>query len=259
MVMKSSVRTSWKWSMILLLAIPFLLFSCEKSTGTATMRARLTDAPGDFEAVNIDVQEVKVYSDANGWQNLATDAGIYNLLEFNNGMDVIIADGSLPAGNVSQMRMVLGTNNSVKVDGQTYPLTVPSGAESGLKFNIHENLQAGVHYEVWIDFDAGRSVVLTGSGTYSLKPVIRTYTAANSGAITGTVAPASAHPYVMAVKGSDTLSTYAEPSGYFLLSGAPAGTYTVTITATGYLTITISDVNVTIGNVTQMGTITLSP
>lgn len=257
--MKTSAYFGRKWATMLAI-LPLFFFSCKKDSGTSTMKAYLTDAPGNFEEVNLDVQMVNVYSDGNGWQTLANShAGIYNLLDFNNGMDVLIADGSMPSGYVSQMRLVLGTNNSVKVDGNVYPLTIPSGEESGLKFNIQTDLKPGVNYDIWIDFDAGRSIVLTGSSSYSLKPVIRTYTSASSGSITGIINPTNAHPYVMAVVGSDTLGTYAEPNGYFLLSGASAGKYTVTITASGYQTITIQNVNVSIGNVTNMGVIVMAP
>lgn len=47
----------------------------------------------------------------------------------------------------------------------------------------------GIEYKLWLDFDAGRSVVEIGNGNYILKPVIRIYSEATSGAIKGSVLP----------------------------------------------------------------------
>jgi len=239
-------------------ALIFALFSCS-SDEKSTMRVHLTDAPGNFDAVYIDVQEVNIHTSSNGWQTMNVNTGIYNLLDFTNGMDTLLGTATVPSGMVSQMRLVLGSNNSVVADGNSHPLTVPSGQTSGLKFNVHENLEPGLTYDIWIDFDAGRSIVHTGNDTYILKPVIRTYTQANSGGIKGIVSPLNVQTYVMAVAGGDTLGTYADASGNFLIAGAPAGTYTVTFTAAGFQVQLVNGVVVTVGNVTDMGTIVMLP
>ncbi len=47
---------------------------------------------------------------------LGTNQGIYNLLEFVNGQDTLIVDEDIPSGYISQIRLVLGENNTVMVD-----------------------------------------------------------------------------------------------------------------------------------------------
>ncbi|MGB3090332.1 MAG: DUF4382 domain-containing protein, partial [Chitinophagaceae bacterium] len=67
---------------------------------------------------------------------------------------------------------VLGANNTIKVAGITYPLTIPSGSESGLKIKVNKRLNGSLD-SLLIDFDAALSIHQTGVGTYQLKPVLK--------------------------------------------------------------------------------------
>ena len=159
-----------------------------------------------------------------------------------------------------QMRLILGSGNEIMVDSLLHDLETPSAQQSGLKFNIHANLTAGVVYTLWIDFDAARSIVHKGNGKYSLKPVIRTYTEATSGAISGVISPADALPYVMAVSNGDTLGSYAGEDGHSLLKGIPEGTYSILFEpADPYLPKSIDNITVVNGQVTEMDTVYFDP
>lgn len=237
--------------------------SCSKSSSNATLQVNLTDAPGDFQQVLIDVQDVQIHASSDesqgNWVSLNVQKGVYNLLDFRNGMDTLLASIDLPAGNISQMRLILGSGNKVKVNGVLYDLQTPSAMQSGLKFNINAQLTEGVTYKLLVDFDAGHSIVETGNGNYILKPVIHTSTTATSGAIKGVVSPAIALPYVFTVAGSDTIGTIAGDDGHFLLRGVPAGSYTVTFQPkSGYVEKSVSNVNVALGEVTPMDTVFFS-
>ncbi len=158
------------------LAMVLVLFTaCNKDKGEGSMRVRMTDDPGDYLQVNVDVREVEVhYDNGNGWVSLPTNDSIYNLLDLQNNVNVILAPTSqMPVGNVSQMRLKLGPNNSIMLnDSTTLPLTVPSGEQSGLKININQYIAANSTVDILLDFDAGKSILLTGNGEYKLKPVI---------------------------------------------------------------------------------------
>ena len=155
--------------------LTILAVACKKDTsGNSTLRIRMTDAPTALEEVNVDLQQVniKFAKDSSGWVNMETKAGVYNLLGLQNGLDTLIAQGSFPQGSeVKEIRLVLGSNNSVKAMGTVYPLTIPSGSQSGLKIKINKKLHSSLD-SLLIDFDAALSVKKEGDG-YKLRPVIK--------------------------------------------------------------------------------------
>ena len=246
----------------------FLLLSvfwlaCSNVDQTARLNVRLTDAPGDYEEVNIDIQSVEIHSSGgnqnSGWVSLDVESGTYNILELTNGLDTLLATAELPAGKISQIRLVLGNNNSVKINGVNNSLSTPSAQQSGLKLNLNAELTEGITYNITLDFDAARSIVKKGNGSYSLKPVIRALEAATSGAIKGTVIPLDASPAVFAIAGTDTIATaYTDEAGKFILRSIPAGTYKVSfVPKTGYTPLLKENVSVTLGSVNDLGTLTI--
>ena len=94
-----------------------------------------------------------------------------------------------------------------------------------------------------------------------MKPVISAITEAQDGAIKGSVVPIVSTPAVYAIDGTDTLATtYTDEAGKFLLRGLGAGTYKVVfLPNSAYDTLVKENVNVTIGNVTDMGEVAIVP
>jgi hypothetical protein len=218
---------------------------------------RLTDAPGPYTAVNIDLQGIELTGNGNTVM-LNTVPGIYNLLNFANGVDTLIATGDLEIERVQQIRLILGPNNSLVVGGVTHSLAIPSGSESGLKLQVHQELQAGVAYGVLLDFDANQSIVEEGNGSYHLKPVIRTIETALSGSIKGKLSKPGVPASITATSGSNAYSSIPNAAGDFIIRGVPAGTYTVNVVpAAPNNSVNINSVNVTTGNTTMLGTINI--
>jgi hypothetical protein len=256
---------------VMMVGASLSMFSCKKDgdnnnnnngPGTATVTMRLTDAPGDYDHVYVDIQQVVVTVEGSAAVTITpVRPGVYDLLDFANGVDTLLMESTIPAGKISQIRLVLGPNNSVVVDGTTYPMATPSAQESGLKLNLKETLVAGGAYTFWLDFDAGKSIVQTGNGAYKLKPVIRAYSAQTNGRLKGYVMPLTAMATVYAVAGTDTLSAIPDPNGFFMFSGMVDGTYTVIVEPgiLGLQVYTQNNVAVTYGAETNLGTITLVP
>jgi len=225
---------------------------------------RLTDAPGDYEEVNIDIQDVQINTgdDDAGWKSLDVRKGQYDLLKLTNGLDTLLAEAELPPGRISQIRLILGSDNSVRLDGQMRNLTTPSAQQSGLKVQVNADLKAGAEYVILLDFDAARSIVNTGNGEFRLKPVIRAIVEEQQppmGAIIGVVDPATANPAVHAIIGTDTVSTMVNSEGNFLLGGLAGGSYRVVfVPIDGFLQEELVDVDVTSGDTTNVGTVTIS-
>lgn len=132
----------------------------------------LTDDPAAYDQVNVEVIEIEVHTDADGWTTVPVTDSIYNLLAFQGNNAAFLANAVLPSGTLSQVRLILGTHNTVVIGTNTYPLLLSSQDETGLKININKNLVGGVTYDLLIDFDAGQSVVEEGNGSYRLKPVL---------------------------------------------------------------------------------------
>jgi len=255
-----------------LLVVATVFTACSKnandksssSGSSAKLELRLTDAPGNYDAVYVDIQSVKINAttdSTNGWTDVPLiKPGVYNLLDFRNGIDTLLASVDVPAGTISQIRLILGNNNSVVVKGVSYPLNTPSAQQSGLKLNLHANLTPGIVYRLWIDFDASKSIVATGSGKYNLKPVIRTYSEATGGTVQGTVLPPDAKATVMAINGTDTLYAIPSLAGFYRFAGIDAGSwnlYFVADTLTGYHNSNVANVSVQTGVVTNVPTVTL--
>ena len=219
------------WLALLGTILLYSLYSCQKnesSNGKARLQVSLTDDPGDYEAVFIDVQDVRINHStdtASGWVSLANvKRGTYNLLDLVNDKDTLLADAQINPGTIQQLRLVLGPENYVRTQGRMIRLETPSAQQSGLKLNIHQDVEEGILYQVLLDFDVAKSIVRTGNGKYMLKPTIRTILKAAGGSIRGYVTPADFQTAVLAIKGSDTVaSTYT--NGGFLLRGLPSGNY----------------------------------
>lgn len=165
---------SWRKLVLFLSVSTLVTWNCRKESGTFTVY--LTDHPAAFEAVNVEITQVQVQlacrrEKRSGWYDLQTRQGIYDLLQLQN-VQVVLAEGErLPAPcDIQQIRLILGTRNSVVVNGQEYPLEVPSGPETGIKISGFQ-LIARDDLSITLDFDAQRSVYFDGQ-KYILRPVI---------------------------------------------------------------------------------------
>lgn len=214
-----------------------VLYSCQKNSGGSNtsnsprLQVRLTDGPADAKEVWVDIKEVKIMMGDTGEITLnGAHPGVYNLLDLTNGKDTILADAEIPAGSISQIRLVLGSNNYIVTNsGEKIALTTPSAQQSGLKVQIHQDVTGGVLYRLILDFDAGKSIVKAGnSGNYLLKPVLRIISFVPSGGnVKGVVTPDSVTTFVYAIQGPDTIaSTSTDEHGNYLVRDIAAGSYT---------------------------------
>jgi len=161
--------------LILFASVIIFINGCKKESGTFTVL--LTDAPGSYQEVNVEILTVKVHVDAAknkkaGWYDLTTNTGIYDLIKLQNNVTATLAVGEeLPAGDITQISLMLGTNNTVKDStGQIYSMTVPSGTETGIKI-VGRQLVKNEDGNITLDFDASMSVTYSGT-SYVLNPVI---------------------------------------------------------------------------------------
>ena len=263
------------------------LAGCSKDSENANsskLEVRLTDAPGDFRSVVLDVRQVEVHlkeeNDPDGWKMLGFNAQAIDVLNYVNGKSALLVSEDFAPGDLKEIRLILGPDSYViGRDGLRYDLKTPSGQSSGVKLKLDKaTLKQRETFQLLLDFDVAKSVKERGgwkSGDdkkerYLLKPVIRVVAQDLRGGLRGTVTPVAALPQVLAIRssivGPDTVSTSADASGAYRLDGLPAGTYRVeyfpsTAAPTGqpaYRTVVRTGLVVTNDQVTDLGTTSLN-
>lgn len=245
-----------------------LLASCSDSSDSRPVNVDfyMTDAPAEpeYKAILIDVQRIEYSTSGGNWVSLPIRPVIVDILKYANGADTLLSNIRLQAGvRVEQIRLVLGPDNTLVLqDGSSHALGTPSGQTSGLKLNVHANAPLPSGYKVVIDFDATRSIVVRGNGSYSLKPVIRAFIEANTAVIYGLLTPSKtpARVFTLTIEG-DTIATISDTTrnNYFLLRGLFSGTYDLQVQDLTTQTIypLKSGVTVTGGTDYDQGTLTL--
>ncbi len=148
----------------------------------AVVSFNLTDAPNkDLKSVVVDIDHMEVVVAGAGKAGrliLAQGLGPVDLLTLQNGVTLPLQDVEAPAGiRIQQIRLVLKPSGhyAVKGDDSICELKTPSAQKTGVKIILTNKVQfeAGHHYNIVVDFDALKSVVVQGNGGCLLKPVLK--------------------------------------------------------------------------------------
>ena len=136
------------------------------------------------EAINVTFSRVEVHSSANagdndaGWQevldsSIAVAERTFDLLLVASGNFAVLGLTTLAAGAYQQVRIVI-EDATITINGVTSPLSISSGAQTGLKLNHNFTIVDGQETSLTLDFDAEQSVneQPADSGNFSMDPVI---------------------------------------------------------------------------------------
>ena len=215
-------------------------------TGDGLVRLLLTDQAGPFDQVLVTINEASIHSPKVGWQTLATQDQVdqfmtqpIDLLTLHN-VEKIISAQVLPVAMYTQMRLVLDPGATVVVGGQSYPLQVPSGEQTGFKTPMFTVSPGTITYVI-LDIEADRIVPPSQPGQpYILPPTaisVSLYTGP-FGSLSGTVSPPTSQATVAAYYAGTTksaASTAINPAtGAFTIANLLPGQYYVKATAAGY-------------------------
>lgn len=276
----------------MLVAFALIFSACTKSglRSGEGLQVYLTDGPTDLKAVSLDILKVEAKvdndekhrdNDRHGendddrdddkqrkddygeWVDLNATPSVINVLDLRNGVEKMIASSSNIQGRVRKIRVTLGTNNTVTLEnGDVITLNLLNDTQNLIYIKLFDEHRGrgsdNRSTAVRIDFDLASSVVLI-NGKYYLKPVVRPFCNENFGEVEGKVLPLDAKAVVRITDGAG-FNAVALPfkDGEFKIRGLKEGTYTVTIEPLApYLKETISNVVVTKGKDTELGTITL--
>ena len=230
--------------------------------GTGTLGVSMTDAPAcGFDAVNVTVVKVRTHQSSSaadtdsGWTDITLNpARKINLLSLTNGVLEKLGETPLAAGHYTQLRLVLDPNTAVGLTNSVVPsggfetaLVTPSAVQSGIKLVNEFDVASGQRIDLVLDFDACKSIVKRGNGTYALKPVIKVIPFVLNG-INGFVDTALLGSTVMVTAQQNgvvvqSTAPNAQTGEFFLARLAP-GNYDVVLTANGRATAVIAAVPV---------------
>jgi len=178
--------------------------------GKGILKIYLTDSSGDYKAgddenysaVYITISKIEVHlagengEDEGEWIWVAGEESSYELIEELTDNSILLSEVELTPGKYTQIRLFVDgvfviieagsskvdeksdseINKEVIVEPTSVNVEIPSNLQTGLKL-IHpfEIIENGTT-ELIIDFDAEKSIVKTGNGSYKLKPVIKIVT-----------------------------------------------------------------------------------
>lgn len=255
------------------------------TAGKSQLSIYMMDDPIAFTKVLIDIKQVAVKIDTaahhddndddhqwgddyrgckNGkstiWDTLAITPGVYDLLKLRNGTDTLLANGLVANGKVLQVRITLGTNNTVYTDSVThYPLNI-IGTRNYFDINVRKGDVSAIsnsQFKLWFDFNLSRSIFFFNN-QYWLKPELKPFNDNKKPKLEGRVLPEGASGLVTIFNQADTLYALPWMGGYYQVRGITAGTYSINFKGwRGYKDTTINNIVVAGSGTTKAPTVTL--
>jgi len=189
----------------------YLLVGCNPVTppaegeGEGTLKLYLTDAPGDYLAVDILISRIDAHI-AEAEQEQAQEGSLnfqnrdsnnteediggewVTLINWDNGLPVdlielegqtmLLSTNELGVGTYTQLRVFLMGEASITIEGEEEPeitenLIIPSSAQTGIKLTHPFEIIEGQTTELTLDFDAQESIFINGNGEYRMQPTIK--------------------------------------------------------------------------------------
>ncbi len=195
------------------------------------------------------------------WDTLAVTPGLYDLLRLRNGVDTLLAQGTVLNGNIKKIRFTLGDNSRVFTDSvNSAPLKICDRKPYvyvKIKRNSIDTLTGG-QIRINIDFDVNKSIKIE-NGQFCLKPDLKSFGHHSSGKLEGRVLPKAAKPLVKIYNATDTSYAIPGEEGKYKITGLAPGVYTVLLDATvsAYKDTSINNVQISRDKETKLTLITL--
>jgi hypothetical protein len=131
------------------------------------------------ENVWLTIKQVDIHTSGNGWVTVAQPNARFDFLQLVNGLTTPLTLYPLPAGHYTQIRLILAEDgdavaNEIVVNGQTFPIRIPSGIQTGIKcvhqFTINPNQET----EICLQFDILKAIKFAAGTGYSMRPTYKT-------------------------------------------------------------------------------------
>lgn len=226
--------------------VTVLLFSCSGdslaggasetgNSGVGVLQVETFDAPPsrEVEHVYLTFSMIEAHREDSGWIVVANDTTSIDFVALVNGRTALVVDTSLPAGEYDELRISLLDSNWIVVAGDSYPLRVPGGLNSGVRIHALFSIADEESTLLYVDFDIAASIS-QHDGEYRMVPSFSAYDAAVCGRVAGMVRDSAGNPVPNAVV--QTVGTVTNHTTLSGIDGAytlilPSGTYTFECTA----------------------------
>lgn len=271
---------------VLSMTLLSLLIGCGDSSSSSSssqgnLSIQMTDAPFPSDLVseaNVTIDKIEIRqsnnSDGNPFVTLSDQNHSFNLLKLTNGVTESLVNMKIDQGSYDLVRLHVSEASVVLSDGTTFDLTVPSGAQTGIKIFIDPAIDVvgGLSAELLLDFDVSQSFVVQGNpdtpagiNGFIFTPTIKASNISTSGRLTGKITDYDSGERVegatVSVYNHDSgtlyVSTFSDDSditpdnsGEYTVLGLPEGIYDIVVEYEGYSPERIDGVTITKGNVT---------
>ncbi len=147
--------------------------------------------PGEaVEHIWITIKEVQLHCAGNspipGWKTVARPNQKFDFLELVNGLTAPLDLYALPEGHYTQIRLLLGDDtedyygmtipaNSIVINGETFPLSIPGAWRTGIKCVRSFFIGADEMTEICLAFDCWSAIHYSGGNGYMMRPAYRTF------------------------------------------------------------------------------------
>lgn len=249
---------------LMIVCAGFTIQSCKKDNKATQgqMEVRMTDSPGDFVALNVEIVKIEAYLQNSGWVTINESSQEINIMTLTNGAEVTLANATtVQPGTYTKLKLTFSGENSLTFNGangsNTVNLSFGSNFQGQVEVPIQCTVTSGITASILLDFNVGSSIAQAGGG-YTLNPVIAEIVDPSTG-VQGQVSGTS-QAAISLSNASYNASTFINSNGYFMIKGVPDGTYTLKIEARGQGEVvasqkSIQNVTVTKGQIKSLGSI----
>ena len=227
----------------------FVFTSCQKenaypssnsnssSTESGTFKVKMTDAPGNYTALDVQITGIDAYLENDGWVSLNNKIQHVSVLNLTNGVETLLAyKGMAKVGTYSKLRITFGNDNTLTLSESIGVGGVSSNGSTTVQLlwdgpreviiEINEEISANSQAEALLDFQVVQSIK-EAAQQYIIDPVITEIKDAETG-LRGEV-QGTANAAVIITNGLTKLSTYIDASGNFLIRGVDEGVYDLVV------------------------------
>src|SRR5688572_2686282 len=91
-----------------------MITSCSEEVKENYFKVKMTDSPGNYAALNLQIIGVDAYLQNSGWVNLSSETQLVNVLSLTNGLETELAyNAKMDAGVYTKIRIRFADQASV--------------------------------------------------------------------------------------------------------------------------------------------------